>query len=150
MIYSKMKYIETYRGIHPNLDKAIDFLLETDLKTLSLGRNEVDGDKVFINRFNYQTIPIEEGAFEAHEKYLDIHLLISGKERIAISDMSCMTIKSKDTIKDGIDCEGPIDQLIFMEPGDVLIAFPHDAHMVKLESSGICEVEKVVVKVLWK
>ena len=150
MIYTKLKYIQDYKGINTNLDKAIDFILNTDLKTLTKGRNEVDGDKVFINRFDYQTMPIEEAAFEAHEKYLDIHLLISGRERIAISDMADMTVKSKDIINDGIDCEGHIEQLINMKPGDVLVAFPHDAHMVKVELLGTCTVEKAVVKVLWQ
>jgi biofilm protein TabA len=148
MIYTKMKNIEAYRGIHINLDTAIDFILNHDLKTLTMGRNDVDGEKVFINRFNYQTIPTELGFFEAHEKHLDIHLLLSGRERIGISDIANMTIKNRDVGNDGVDCEGPLEQTINMEPGDVLIAFPHDAHMVKLESSGSCTVEKAVVKVL--
>ena len=150
MIYTRMKYIEAYRGISANLDKAIDYLINTDLKNLIMGRNEIDGDRVYVNRFDYQTIPIEETAFEAHERYLDIHLIISGRERIGISDMANMTAFSKDILNDGIDCKGEIEQLINMEPGDVLIAFPHDAHMVKIESQGSCLVQKAVVKVLWK
>ena len=43
-----MKYIEAYRSI-----KGIDFLQNTDLKMLTMGHK---GDKIFINRFNYQTI----------------------------------------------------------------------------------------------
>ena len=147
MIYTKMKYIESYRGIHKNLDIAIDFLMDCDLKTLIMGRNEVEEDQVFINRFNYQTLSIEDTSFEAHEEYLDIHLLLSGKERIGISDMANMKITGIDTANDSVDCEGLIEQQLYMEPGDVLIAFPQDAHMVKIESSGICTVEKAVVKV---
>lgn len=147
MIYTKMMYIESYRGIHENLDKAIDFLRNCDLKTLSMGRNVVDDDQVFINRFNYQTLPMEEASFEAHEKHLDIHLLLSGKERIGISDMAHMKITGRDIVNDGIDCEGPMEQQFYMEPGDVLIVFPEDAHMVKLEASGSCTVEKAVIKV---
>lgn len=33
-----------------------------------------------------------------------------------------------------------------MTPGDVLIAFPEDAHMVKIQWEGACPVEKAVVK----
>lgn len=150
MIYTKLNYIETYRGLHENLDKAIDFLIKSDLKTLTLGRNAVDDDQVFINRFNYQTIPMEEASFEAHESHLDIHLLLSGKERIGISDMAHMKITGRDIVNDGIDCEGLVEQQIYMEPGDVLIVFPQDAHMVKVEASGSCTVEKAVVKVLWQ
>lgn len=148
MICTKLKYIETYKGIDANLDKAIDYLINTDLSTLNLGRNEVDGDRVYINRFQYQTIPEEEGIFEAHEKHLDIHLLLSGRERMGIGDIDRMTVKEKDIENDGILYDGPIEQQIHLEPGDALIAFPHDAHMVKLESSGISSVDKIVVKVL--
>ncbi len=149
MIYTKMKDIESYRGIHENLDKAIYFIMNCDLTTLIIGRNEIFKEDVFINRFNYQTLPIEDASFEAHENYLDIHLLLSGKERICISDMDNMKIKGRDVANDSIDCEGFIEQQINMEPGDVLIAFPMDAHMVKVESSGSCTVEKAVVKVRW-
>ena len=34
-----------------------------------------------------------------------------------------------------------------MEPGKVLIVFPEDAHMVKIENNGPVNVEKAVVKV---
>ena len=35
-----------------------------------------------------------------------------------------------------------------MGTGAVLIAFPEDAHQVKVEADGSCEVKKAVVKVL--
>lgn len=147
MIYTKMEYLDSYLGIHTNLDKAITFLKTCDLGTLSMGRNEVDGDQVFINRFHYNTMPLEQAAFEAHEKHLDIHLLLSGRERIGISDMAHMQETGRDEINDGIDCAGDAEQIICMAPGDVLIAFPEDAHMVKVELDGSCLVEKAVVKV---
>lgn len=148
MIYSNLKYIDTYKGIHANLDKAIDYLMNADLATLSLGRNEVDGDRVYINRFQYETIPMAEGIFEAHKKYLDIHILLSGREAMGICDVVKMTIEKEDEANDYVLGEGPMEQKINLEPGDAIVAFPHDAHMVKLESSGICAVDKVVVKVL--
>lgn len=147
MIYTKMEYLDSYVGIHVNLDKAIGFLRNCDLRSLSMGRNEVDGDQVFINRFNYDTMPIESAAFEAHEKHLDIHLLLSGRERIGISDTARMQVTGRDEVIDGIECVGPAEQILRMAPGDVLIAFPEDAHMVKVELDGSCQVEKAVVKV---
>ncbi len=37
-----------------------------------------------------------------------------------------------------------------VEPGKVLIAFPEDAHMVKIQWGESCPVEKAVVKVLFR
>lgn len=150
MIYTKFKYLKTLQGLNENLDKAIDYLKGFNLNDLVMGRNEVDGDRIFINRFRYETKPVEQTVFEAHEKYLDIHLLLSGTERIGISDIADMEVIRKDEANDGIDCRGPVQQMINMKPGDVLIAFPEDAHMVKIQCADICQVEKAVVKVLLK
>ena len=56
MIYTTMDNLKSYYGISENLDKALDFLETCDLRTLAMGRNEVEGSQVFINRFNYDTI----------------------------------------------------------------------------------------------
>ena len=45
MICDTLQHLGRYRGLHPNLDTAIDYLLTHDLAALQLGRTEVDGDK---------------------------------------------------------------------------------------------------------
>lgn len=148
MIYTKKKYLSSYQGIHKNLDTAIDYLMQHELSELAHGRNEVDGENVFINRFDYETLPEEETAFEAHEHYADIHLLLSGKEQIGISDIANMEITGRDTVNDSVDCKGIVEARVPMSPNEVLIAFPEDAHMVKLQLDEKTAVEKAVVKVL--
>ena len=150
MIYTTMDNLKSYYGISENLDKALDFLETCDLRTLAMGRNEVDGSQVFINRFNYDTIAEEAGAFEAHEKHLDIHILLSGRERIGIGQTLKMEETGRDAENDGIDLKGKAEQFLWMEPGKVLIAFPEDAHMVKIQWGESCPVEKAVVKVLFR
>ena len=70
MIVGKIKDIEMYKGLSKNLDTAIDSIKRGDYKNGTLGRNEVDGDKVF---FNFQelesTKDFEEALFETHKKY---------------------------------------------------------------------------------
>ena len=148
MIYTKIKYLDHYRGICPNLDRAIEYLAGCGLASLKPGRNEVDGDRIFINRFGYETKPAWEASFEAHDQYLDIHLVIAGRERIGIADRAAMRETDRDEANDGIALEGAAEQYVSMEPGDVLIAFPEDAHQVKVESGGSCQVQKAVVEVL--
>lgn len=147
MIYTTVQDLKSYYGISKNLDKALAFLETCDLRTLSMGRNEVEGDQIFINRFNYETIPQEAGAFEAHEKHLDIHILLSGREQIGIGQTSQMEETGRDEENDGIDLHGTAEQFLSMKPGRVLIAFPEDAHMVKVQWGESCLVEKAVMKV---
>ena len=48
MIYTDMNNLEHYRGMAPHLDTAIDFLKDHALSELQAGRNDVDGENVFI------------------------------------------------------------------------------------------------------
>ena len=57
MICDTLQHLGRYRGLHPNLDTAIDYLLTQDLADLPLGRTEVDGDKVFINLLSLVFLP---------------------------------------------------------------------------------------------
>ena len=57
MICDTLQHLGRYRGLHPNLDTAIDYLLTHDLAALQLGRTEVDGDKVFINLLSLVFLP---------------------------------------------------------------------------------------------
>ena len=92
MIYTDLNNLERYLGMGKHLDTAIHYIKEHSLNDLKKGRNEVDGDFAFINCFEYETLPEEKTAFEAHEKYADIHMVISGEEKMGVSDMSLMTV----------------------------------------------------------
>lgn len=48
MIFDDLKNITFYKGIHPNLDKAIDYLYQHRKDSFELGKYDIDGDKVFL------------------------------------------------------------------------------------------------------
>ena len=73
MIYTTKENLYRYLGISRTLDTAIRYLLSADLAKLVKGRNEVDGDQVFINRFDYQTMAPEQAIWEGHALSL-IHI----------------------------------------------------------------------------
>lgn len=150
MIYTDMNNLEHYKGIGKHLDTAIDYLRSHSLSELTPGRNEVDKDFVFINRFSYETMAEEKATFEAHERYADIHLAVSGEELIGVSDMSLMTVTAVDKETDSVDCDGIVENRVMMKPGKVLIVFPEDAHKVKISIKNSVHMEKAVVKVLIK
>lgn len=148
MIYADMKNLARYCGMGKNMDTAIRYLKEHSLEDLAPGRNEVDGDKVFINRFGYETMDEADAEFEAHEYHADIHLVLSGEELIGINDLGNMQITGIDKETDSILCTGEAQNRLFMKPGKVLIVFPEDAHKVKIKTDSRVHVEKAVVKVL--
>jgi len=147
MIYTTKEHLARYKGFCANLDTAIDHLAAADLNELVMGRNEVDGDKVFINRFDYTTLPQAEAAWEGHKFYADIHVVLEGEERIGVTDASYLTAGDYDEAGDFIPYEGPVDAWVTMRPGDILVVFPEDVHMVKVQRTGPVLVKKAVVKV---
>ncbi len=147
MIYTRMSQLNRYFGISASLDRAIAYLGSTDLNRLVMGRNEVDGDNVYINRFDYKTIPEEEAAWEGHRDYADIHVVLSGEEKIAVTDASLLRAGEYDAAGDFIPYEGPAVSWMTMREGDILIVFPEDVHMVKVQLQGASEVKKAVFKV---
>ena len=71
-----------YRGIHPNLDLALEHITPEFLSSLGEERAQLKGEEVYCTKFTYETVPDEEAFFEAHRLYLDIHLMLSGSERV--------------------------------------------------------------------
>lgn len=80
---------QRFEFYHPNVKTAFEYLRKTDLSTLKPGRNEVDGDNVFVNVFSPDLAPFDRvGDAEAHRKYIDIHVPISGKETVGAFTMT--------------------------------------------------------------
>ena len=80
MIFDDLKNITFYKGIHPNLDQAIDFLYEHRKDSFELGRYDIDGDKVFLVVQENTLNKAENDRFEHHKRYADLHLLVEGHE----------------------------------------------------------------------
>lgn len=147
MIYTNMARLERYLGVSDGLDTAIRYLKSADLTALVKGRNEVDGDNVFINRFDYDTLPEQDAMWEGHARYADIHVLLSGEEKIGVSDAARLTPGELDEENDFIPYEGAVETWFTMRPGDILVVYPEDVHMVKVQLNGQSHVEKAVFKV---
>lgn len=147
MIYTQLEQIGRYVGISAELDEAIAYIQSKKWQTVKLGRNEIAGDKIFLNRFNYQTMDEQQCSFEAHIDYIDIHMLQSGHEKIGVSDVSRLLETERMEEKDYIGYQGKIESRCSMDPDKILIVFPEDAHMVKIREKVEETVEKIVIKV---
>ena len=147
MIYTEIANIKHYRGLGEYLDKAVDYLASHPLDGIQAGHYDIDGKMVFMNVFDYETIPEEEGFFEAHKKYADIHMTVTGDEIVGVSDMARVSVKTFDEEKDLLEVEGLVEHYIRLTPGKALITLPEDAHKVKLAAGSPSAVKKAVIKV---
>lgn len=147
MIFTELKNIGHYHGLGYFLDKAVDYLCAHTLGSPQAGRYEIAGEQLYMNVFDYTTISEENAFFEAHQKYADIHILVSGEECVGVSDMSKVCVKRYEETQDFCEIEGPVEQYIKLVPGKVLILLPEDAHKVKLAVNNPTAVKKIVLKV---
>ena len=147
MIYAKNKDALSYRGIHPNLDLALEHITEKYLDSVGYDRVELKGSDVYATRFTYETVPEEESFFEAHQKYLDIHIMLSGSERVEIAPPEKLTEFDRVEANDFYAYRGEGDYRLTLSPGDFLVVFPGDAHRIKMQLDGPKTVSKVVFKV---
>lgn len=146
MIYVKRQHLKRYLGLCPALDTAINYLENKDLNELAKGRNEVDASNVFINRFDYETIPESEAVWEGHARYGDIHIMISGTEKIGVSNVEDLRQTVYKEADDFLGFTGPVANWYPMAQGDVLVVFPEDIHMVKVQLDKAEPVSRAVVK----
>ncbi|HLE09898.1 MAG: hypothetical protein A2504_02775 [Bdellovibrionales bacterium RIFOXYD12_FULL_39_22] len=86
MILDKVSNLRNYSNI-PELDKILDFIKQNDLKTISVGKHIIDGDRLYAIVEDYFPRPLEECKFEAHEMYADLQLAIEGLENCRVAFM---------------------------------------------------------------
>ena len=147
MIYAKNSDALTYRGIHPNLDMALERITKEFLSSVGEERVEIKGSDVYATRFTYETIPEEESFFEAHKNYLDIHLMLEGAERVEIAPPDTLTEFDRVEANDFYAYRGEGQYRLVLSPGDFLVVFPNDAHKIKMRVDGPETVTKAVFKV---
>lgn len=148
MIYAKNADALAYRGIHPNLDLALEHITPEFLASLRDNqRVELKGELVYCTRFTYETIPQEESFFEAHRRYLDIHIMVEGEERVDMNRPEDLKLTDAQEGNDFYAYQGESWHSTVLKPGEFLVVFPGDAHRIKVQVDGPKTVSKAVFKV---
>lgn len=147
MIYAKNKDALAYQGIHPHLDLALERITPEFLAGVGPERVEILGGTVYATRFTYETVPEEESFFEAHKRYLDIHIMTEGSEGVEIAPPAELTEFDRAEANDFYAYRGPASYRLSLSPGDFLVVFPNDAHRIKMSLEQPETVTKVVFKV---
>ena len=148
MIYAKNADALAYRGIHPSLDLALEHITPEFLAALRDNqRVELKGDLVYCTRFTYETIPQEESFFEAHRRYLDIHIMVEGEERVDMNRPEDLNLTDAQEGNDFYAYQGESWHSTVLKPGEFLVVFPGDAHRIKVQVDGPKTVSKAVFKV---
>jgi biofilm protein TabA len=146
MILDILGNAHRYLALNTGFAAAFEFLGRPDLNGLPVGRYEIDGERVYAMVSKDSGRKKEDALLEAHEKYIDIQLILAGTDEMGWKPGSLCTQLSG-------EYDGKTDVRFFADEPDVWLStrggafavfFPEDAHM-PLISSG--QIHKVVVKV---
>ena len=146
MIYANLSDAESYLGINPNLDRALKLLTPEFLGTVDTVRQSIDGDKLFVTRFDVQTSTDESRSFEYHRRYLDIFTLAAGEERVDIATPEKLALHEQHD--DYWGCSGKTEQSVILTPGSFLVLFPGDAHRPGMAAAEPNNISRIVFKIL--
>ncbi len=148
MIYDTLNHLDRYQGLSPAIDTAIRFLKSADLNHLPSGRVEISGDTVYANHFSYETAPFSSSSiFEAHQQYLDLHIVLSGQETVGLTPTDQLLNPDIQTDQDAVLYTGVPHESLSLSPGQFLLLYPGEGHLPKLIHETPCHVDKLVVKI---
>jgi YhcH/YjgK/YiaL family protein len=82
MILDILENADRYTALHPSFSTAFAVLRRKDIALLPEGRIEIDGDEVYAVIIKGKGRIPEDGRLETHDRYIDIHYVISGTDTI--------------------------------------------------------------------
>jgi len=107
------------------------------------------GDGVFALEQAYEAKAPETGKWEAHERHIDVQVIVAGRELMQLIDVGALTMtedmRAERDLMFFASCDG--GSILRARAGDVAVFFPVDAHQPSLADGAPSLVRKTVVKV---
>lgn len=123
-----------------------DYITNHDISSLKSGKYLIN-DTDYVIKTNYQVQTKSEGFIESHLKYIDIHYIINGSERIYYNEFQDNEIlKAYDNESDAFILQGKLENYLDLKSDDFAIFKPNDSHLTKVRCNDP-SVSKLIFKV---
>lgn len=147
MYIGKIAHSSRIEMLNPAFRTLFEFINKQDFNNLPLGKIELDGDNLFIMNLDIpQGAEITAQPLEMHRKYIDVHILLHGAEKIGWKPIEDIAAYIQPYSTDD-DCALSNDKpqfFIDLHPGDICIVYPEDPHAPAISSGRI---RKLICKV---
>ena len=144
---NKTAFAKQYQLNKQYWDKAFAFLKNHNLETLAVGRYDIDGDNVYAMVTENPTKNMDSTKWESHRNYVDLHLVITGEEKIGVADVSKLTVTMPyDASKDLANYSGE-GKFYLAKPRTFFLFFPSDAHRPNVTTGSNKTDKKLVIKI---
>jgi len=139
-----------YHGILPGLDRGLEALGRLAAQPPADGRHELAGAQLYASLSSYTTGDPAGKMFEAHRRYLDIQVVLAGRETLYWAPLAALAAQGEYSAAEDIAFfTGPAGLAVPLEPGLFVVLFPMDAHkpgcLAAAADGG--QVRKLVIKV---
>jgi len=138
-----------YHENQKHWDQAFNFLKSANLKNLPLGKQELEGEHVFVTVQQYFGKEKPDALYESHKKYIDIQYVIDGEELIGLTTIDKVKVKEPYNEEKDIsfyDFDG--GDYLKATPEKFFIFFPEDVHRPSITAGDSIQIKKIVVKIL--
>lgn len=147
MFTCRFHEISKFRFINYNLLNIINLSKKLIDECPATGNYEINEDAFIMIIDDYTDIP-DSKKWEVHEQYIDVQILLKGREYIGFSNKSMVVednyLDKKDLAFGTIQSN---ENMLLLEPGELAIFYPGEPHQ-PLCSKGKREwVKKAVVKI---
>ena len=146
MIISKLENSSRIEPLHPRFKRLFDYVKQHDLLSQVPQKIILKGDELFINHVLLEGKKKSEQPLEIHQDYIDVHILLSGKETIGWKAREDLTQETQAYDK-AADCalygDTPTTYTDIL-PGEFVIVYPEDPHAPAI-GEGL--IRKLIAKV---
>lgn len=141
----KREFVEQNQHNPKAWETALGFLRDSNLMALPLGRHDLQNG-VYATVSEY--VPKDPEHFEAHQKFIDVQYVATGKEMIEVSDASRQKPSIPyDESKDVRFYDSEDFTRLMADSSTFFIFFPNDAHKPGMNIGQNDTVRKIVVKI---
>ena len=148
MIFGNINHEKTYSNLDKDLLTCFEYAKNNELVSFEKGSYEIDGKDIFVNIVGYDTCENEDRFWEAHKKYIDVHLMLDGRERIDLNFIENLTQKEYEEEGDVLSLDGEPNSHVALSKDDFLVCYPEDAHMTALKVVEKENIKKAIFKVI--
>ena len=147
MIFGSIQNLEEYPFLDSQIKECFAYAKEHDLLSFEKGSHTIDGERLFVNIVEYTTTTPEERFWEAHRQYLDLHLMLRGREQIDLGFIQNMAQKEYVPADDFLPMDGDPNAHVVLTAGDYLICYPSDGHRTAVAVEGPETIKKAIFKI---
>ena len=146
-VIDRLENIGAYAGLGANFAAACAFVERGDFASLRTGRNDIDGDAVFVNCVDAQYVAQADRPAEIHRRYFDIHIPLAADERIGLAALDPSVTFAFDEASDSGVPVQPLDWFT-VKRGEFAICWPETCpHAPAVTTDVPKRARKLIVKV---